>query len=912
MQKLLLFLCCLTSLGLSAQSVVLEDFEGGAADLPWNAYEGVYEGPVANPVDTATADPNPASTNTSAFVGSYTKGAVEYSYFVAELETPLDLTTNNQFSIQIYAGAATQLLMKLEKRGGGQSIERTVNIATADAWRTYTFDFSDAADLDSLNNLILFFDPGVAGSEDTYFFDNIVASPAGPCAGTEVDPTVIDDFECQRNATYGVPGFDDIMAIANPDKSGINTSDSVGEYTDREGAFHALVIDYNAGLDFSVNNNICLKVWAPVAGDLLIKVQDGTLPSSEVRVPVTETETWVEVCASFAGVATGNYKKLVFFFNVDVADADGDVYYIDDITRTPSPAAEALEDFEDGANLGWEPLDDNAALNGTFNGPIANPDMVGNTSATVGSYTRGSSRFSALTASLPDGLDLSGNPQLNLDVWAPNANTTVQVQLVSATAGPKNAEATVTAAMGWQTLSFNFEDDADVTDFERITIRFAPDTEGTDTYYFDNLTQGQSTVDACADVEVNTAILDDFECQRNATYAGGSEFLTAVPNPDGGEDSPNQSLTVGAFADQPGAFNALVIDYGTAIDLSLNNQLSATVWAPVEGQLLFKLEGEGVAAKEVFVDIDTVMAWSTYTVDFSAEAGMGYSRIVLFFGAGTENADVNTYYIDDIRLTRSAYVSSCVSTFDTTTFNVTNWQYFANGSFAENDFIVSDNPNKTGLNTSDQVGTFEEAADGEIFAGMYADLDAPVALPNGNKTMTMKVLMEVAGTVVLKLEGGIDGAAGSGDVEAEYTTPGEWQELTFIFSAVPDGNRYGRITLIMNRLVTPATNLTHYFDDIAVGGGNCDNIVSLFSPVKVADLRVYPNPVNEQLTIDNVSGATRFTLTNLLGQQVEQLTVNEARTQVQWPLGSLPVGTYLLTAQDRSGKLVARTKLIKR
>ncbi|MCP9236994.1 T9SS type A sorting domain-containing protein [Lewinella sp. JB7] len=905
MQRILLLLClCLAGFGLSAQ-VVLEDFEDETPDLPWNAYEGTFTGRVANP-DMTTINP-------SEWVGSYTKaGDKAYSYFVAELEGTLDLSENNQFSIQVYAGAPTQLIMKLEQRGGGQFIEKTVNIATANVWRTYTFDFSAAADLDQLNNLILFFDPGTETSTDTYLFDNIVASPEGPCAGTVADATIIDDFECQRNATYGVPGFDDLMTIVNPDKSGINTSDSVGQYTDQDGAFHALVIDYSSALDLSVNNRICMKVWAPVAGEILFKLEGGTSPAKEVRVMVSETETWTEVCANFSDQSGANHKKIVLFFNVGVEEAAGDVYYIDDITRTPAPPAAALEDFEGGAKLSWTPLNGNTTLNGTFNGPITNPDKEINTSNTVGSYTRGSSMFSTLTATLPNGIDLSSNPQLNLDVWAPADGTVVTLQLVSATSGPKSASATVTTAQTWQTLNFNFEEFDDVTDFGQINIQFAPDTDGTGMYLFDNLTQGQSTVDACADVEPDPTTLDDFECQRNATYSGDAQFLTVVDNPDAGANSPNQSTKVGKFEDQPGAFNALVIEYTSPIDLSLRNQFSATVWAPVEGQLLFKLEGGIGPNVEKFVEIDTTEAWSTYTVDFSDAEGGAYTKLVLFFGAGTDNATANTYYLDDLGFSRAPYASSCISTFDDVDYTLADWRYFANGAFSDNDFIISDNPNTTGINESERVGTFEEAIDGETFAGMYADLEAPIVLTSGAKFVTMKVLMDFATSVVFKLERGRDGAPGSGDVVADYTTPGEWQELTFDMSALPDGAMYDRITIIMNNTAVPTAAMTYYFDDIAVGGGDCGNLTSLFAPVTVASLRVFPNPITDWLTIENADGASSFTLTNMLGQQVARKQVSGAGTREQWDLSDLAKGTYLLTAQDRTGRLVARSMVIKR
>lgn len=899
MQKQLLFLFAMLCFGNLSAQVVLEDFEGGVADLSWEAFEGVYDGAVMNTADTLL--------NTSEWCGQYTKaGDRAFSFFRAQVTEALDLSTNNQFSIQINAGAATQLLLKLE--GGGNAIEQTVNIATANVWRTYTFDFSAAAGFTGLTDIILFFDPGVETSADTYLFDNIIASPAGACAGTVVDPTILDDFECQRNASYAVPGFDDISAIANPDASGINTSASVGRYTDQEGGFHALVIGYNSAIDLSANNQVCMKVWAPVTGNLLFKLEGGVSPAFETGVPVEETETWVEICADFSSQSNANHTRLVFFLNAG-EDGSGDIYYLDDITITPPPPPSALENFEDGANLSWMPLNGDNALHGTFDGPIANPDATGiNESPNIGSYTRGTSMFSTLTAVLPDGIDLSGSPQLNLDVWAPAGATKVTLQLRSAIEGAKAAEADITATESWQTLSFNFEAFEDVTDFEAINILFDAETAGTGLYYFDNLVQGKSTVDACAGVEVIEDIVDDFECQRNANYTCCGDIVMPVNNPDISAGNPSDK--VGEFIDPPGAFNALVIEYSEAIDLSLKNIFSMKAWAPVAGQILFKLEGGTAANVEVFVDIPSTSEWVDYNVDLSEFDGGGFTKLVLFFGAGTDNAENNTYYMDDLRWNRAPFVSSCVSSFDADDFTLLGWRYFANGALEGNAFMVADNPVTDAVNSSAMVGVFEEANDGEPFAGSFADPEAPIALPNDNKVVTMKVLMDVAGQVVLKLEQGEDGAPQSGDVFADYTTPGAWQELSFNMSVLPDDARYGRITIIPNFGVVPTENLTHYFDDISVGGGSCTT-TGLFNPVRVNDLRVFPNPVVGQVTIDNIDGATNFQLTNMMGQRVKQLQVQGAQTQVQWTLDGVPKGTYVLTAHTSNGVVVSRSVIIK-
>ena len=580
---------------------VLEDFEGGTADLAWQAFDGTYNGPVLNTDRSAI--------NASEWVGSYQKGeGAAFSFFRARLPEPLDLSTNNQVSIQVNASAPTRLLLKLE--GGGQAIERSVNIATAGVWRTYTFDFIDAACYTGLTDIILFFDPGEVGSSDNYLFDNIVVSPAGPCSGTDMDPTVIDDFECQRNGNYTI----------------------------------------------------------------------------------------------------------------------------------------------------------------------------------------------------------------------------------------------------------------------------------------------------------------------------GSEFLSVISNPDGGTDSDNRSSRVGAFDDQPGAYNALVADFGEPIDLTTNNQFSITIWAPVTGNILFKLEGESADGQpltpvEFSRTITATESWQTYAVDLSALDGVGYTRLVFFFGAGTDNATVNTYFVDDLRLTRPVYLNDCVIDLETAARTPVSGTYFANGSLDNAGLVVVENPVRDGNNASDQVALFQEAADGtQPFAGLGLALTNPVTLSAGAKTATLDVWMPRAATVVLKLEQGDRVPAATGDVAAAYTTPGAWQKLTFDLSAAVDGARYERITLILNSTEIPAGDQTYYFDNLAVGSGTCGSgaVRSAFGTggaqsevVTDGPLRTYPNPIGSELTIESPAGVAHLTLVSMLGQTVRELKVENTQAPIRWGLTSLEGGTYLLIARDDAGRVVGRSVVIK-
>ncbi|MCB0575699.1 MAG: hypothetical protein KDC61_14165, partial [Saprospiraceae bacterium] len=145
---------------------VIEDFETPSG-ITWTDLNGTYNGVVTNP------DPN--QINGSAMVGSFTNDPnSDYSFAFGTASAPLDLSTYNQFSIKLYAPKATQLLFKLE--GGGQNKEFTKNVAVTNAWQEYNFDFSSAKDFTELDKILVVFSPGVSGSMDTFYIDDIVVS----------------------------------------------------------------------------------------------------------------------------------------------------------------------------------------------------------------------------------------------------------------------------------------------------------------------------------------------------------------------------------------------------------------------------------------------------------------------------------------------------------------------------------------------------------------------------------------------------------------------------------------------------------------------------------------------------------------------------------------------------------------
>ncbi len=909
---LTLLALALTIAGLNAQTnVVLEDFEDGSR-LGWNenAGDGTFE-IVMNPaIDTTVFDT--LGINPDGMVGAYTKEAGRgFSLLIAELDQPLDLTVNNKFCIQVLSTVNTEFIFKLE--GDGEAIEKRRFMAGPPIWQEYCFDMSDAADFTTITKIILFFDPGNEESSDTYLFDNIVSMPADECAGTVPNPNIIDDFECQRNWPIRT-GILDLVAIENPDPTGINTSSMVGQYTDIGGGFYPLVYETGDVLPFIEGPRVVkMKMWPTVTGRFLYKLEGGASPAYEDDIQITEDDLnqWKEYTLDFSSQAGANHTRFVLFFNAGVTAGENEIYYIDDLILEEPPSGEVIEDFEDGGKLSWGPLNDDATLHGSFS-IIANPDMSGNDSPNIGSYTKGSSSFSTVTAALPTGLDLSTFSQLNMQVWAPDGAQNVSMQLVSATQGNQTVTRDITSTMEWVELNFNFEEFSSITDFQSINLQFDGGTaaEGT-IFLFDNITLGEGTVDPCEGVEVDPSFVDDFDCQRNVELAVGGNQLQIINNPDASGINPNGLDQVGEYTDPFDEFSALVYNFGGPIDLSLLNQLSVKIWSPAAVPLLFKLEGGTSAPKEVFMDVMETETWVEYKVDFSDQAMENHTSLAIFFNAGVIQDEQLVYFIDDIQFTRAPY-TTCVADFETEEFSLMGgpWTFFANGPNPD-PISVIENPDKSGINTSDSVAVFVEKADpaANIFAGAFHNLDAPIILPNDNKTLRMKVWADHEALIGLKLEQGSTGA-NSGDRNVPYTTPNEWQELTWDYSDLPDDEAYNVITVIMDFENIPTEDEFYYFDDIVIGDASCDVGTSIFSPVQVDELTISPNPTNNWLLVDNMQNIRRLEVHNTLGQRL-QVIQTTGQPNVQLDVSSLQKGVYLISAYNSRNELTANAKFIK-
>jgi len=160
---------------------------------------------------------------------------------------------------------------------------------------------------------------------------------------------VLFDFDT-TNANLAFTSWEGVgfAKIDNPDKSGINVSNNVGEYT-YKGNSAGLENDLVNGatpltpFDFSETPFIKVKVWVSKPVGVSIKLQNypDWGQGHEQMIEVTETNTWVEVIFNYGAITATNYDRAQIYFDKDGSGGSsvGDKYYFDDYLKSNVPPA---------------------------------------------------------------------------------------------------------------------------------------------------------------------------------------------------------------------------------------------------------------------------------------------------------------------------------------------------------------------------------------------------------------------------------------------------------------------------------------------------------------------------------------------------------------------------------------------
>ncbi|MFB6341301.1 T9SS type A sorting domain-containing protein [Saccharicrinis sp. FJH62] len=341
--RLLLLFFCLSAVNILAADYVYCDFE--TKDLNFATNNSITYEVVANPVS--------GGINTSAHCGKVISAGGKWELiYSASMEEFIDFNESKIFKMKVYSPrSGVPVYFKVE--GGAPAKEvTTVTTTKVNEWEELIFDFT-SLDPQSMvyNKFVLLFDAGNEGSGETFYFDDIIGPDAATVTIPETNFITYSDFEditlnfTQQNTENDMQ----YEVVANPDKSGINTSDYCGKLVTTSDNYELLASDVmDTPFDFAQYGfKFKMKVYAPTVGNVYFKVQNTEGSSNkEAQLYCPVANQWYEMEFDFADLlpASGVMTKIILLFDAN-SPVEGDTWYFDDI-QGPGEDATAIQHIE--------------------------------------------------------------------------------------------------------------------------------------------------------------------------------------------------------------------------------------------------------------------------------------------------------------------------------------------------------------------------------------------------------------------------------------------------------------------------------------------------------------------------------------------------------------------------------------
>ncbi len=292
------------------------DFESTTLNYTFTDFGGALGSVVANP--------DMSGINTSARVGQSFKqnGSEVWAGTFLQLDEPIAFSSSKSIKVNTWSpSSGITIKMKLENATNPDiAIEVDVVNTVANGWETLLFDFSALDVSQEYHKVVLFFDFGNPGSDDTYYFDAI-----------ELPPLAVEDFEGQAPIFTVFGNIADVTIESNPNTTGINSTLKSAKLTKTSGSevWAGAFFEVPAPLDLTTYNKIRVLTYSPTSG-IVIKLKLENIDASivhEVDITNTVANDWEELVYDFSAAPVADYVKIVIFFDFGNSGTDAEYYY---------------------------------------------------------------------------------------------------------------------------------------------------------------------------------------------------------------------------------------------------------------------------------------------------------------------------------------------------------------------------------------------------------------------------------------------------------------------------------------------------------------------------------------------------------------------------------------------------------
>ncbi|MDI5889336.1 T9SS type A sorting domain-containing protein [Flavobacterium yafengii] len=423
--------------------------------------------------------------------GNDTKKYTDLSYFGVITEAnKIDASAMLNFHIDVWTPDVTTFKIKIVDFGadgayqGGDDKEFEITrTLTLSGWNSLEIPLSQFTGLTTKAHIAQFVFSGSAG---TIFIDNVYFNKVAIVAPPAAAPYAPVTFETgEYGSTWVLTSFDNpsggstaSLLAANPNKTGINTSNTAAKFTALvAGAWYtgfetAHASGTNGIGTFTLNetnSTIKMMVYKDVISKVGIKLArpDGG-STGEITVTNTKINEWEELTFNFAGkigegVSTGIDQIIVFpdFIPEGTTRTADHVCYVDNITFSAKIAAPVAATSPTVA-APTPPTRVATDVKSIFSDAYAvykagdwckcwgqSTDVTDELIA--GNNTRKLSNFNYQGITLPGAevFDLSDMTTMHVNLWSSSA-TSVKINLINQ--GPVEAGVTLTIAAGWNSF----------------------------------------------------------------------------------------------------------------------------------------------------------------------------------------------------------------------------------------------------------------------------------------------------------------------------------------------------------------------------------------------------------------------------------------------------------------------------
>lgn len=691
----------------------------------------------------------------------------------------------------------------------------------------------------------------------------------------------IEDFESITMNFFagGTNGM--LSVVANPDTAG-NHSLYVGKMVrgfdgDPWAGWWAVL---PTPIDITANPYVHIKVWKPRVSPVAFKVEEGAGNSGDVYPmnPQSLTNQWEELVYDMSATpATGEYVKIVFLpdFIDPVGLTEDIVIYFDDmyVNNDPAVGSDPVQMMEN-----FETIPLNYMLGGaedlSYMELIPNPDPSGiNTSAHVIHFMRDKDGvpwggFWSTTV-----VDVTENKFMHVKVWKPRVSP-VKFKIEGGAAGNLEAGSIYPqdSVNAWQDMVFDFSDKTGTYPIIALMPDFIDPvglTEDISIYFDDIILNNDPTPEGGGG--------ETFSVKFSVNMSYQIELGNFIPSSD--------------FVDVAGNFNGW-----DGVNHHLTESLAAGVYTiTVDGF-------EAGAALEFKFRINGDWATSEFP-------GGGPNRTYEVV-AGTN--EILVWYNDE---QTPPPAGGIMADFEDETWGILTPHVMGCGDFDNADlhavdetFMIIDNPDPSGINTSAKVLKFiRRGTDngGLPWGGFWATCDPNVDVTT-DKYVHAMVWKPMISPVKFKMEGGTTGTLETASTLPQTTTEG-WQDMVFDFSTLT--GLYPTVVL-MPDFIDPfetAADVDMYIDNIVI---NSDpNPVSGIWNNKAETINMYPNPFTTSINIDLRQDMNSVVISNVMGQQLYKIE-NVAKGTINIDASVLNGGVYIITLTDTNNKKIS-SKLMK-